>query len=90
MGEGSDAVRDIAREAVKVDTFGGRVHVEWDRDAAATRLGHLALFAEYLEVSGRFDALVADCPLFYTSPNAPSKQYILGTVLLSILAGQSR
>ncbi len=41
-------------------------------------------------MSGRFDALVADCPLRYTSPNAPSKRDVLGTVLLSVLAGQSR
>ena len=44
---------------MKVDTFGGTVHVEWDPAAAATPLGHLAFFAEYLKVSGRFDALVA-------------------------------
>ena len=65
---------------MKLDTFGGTVHVEWDPDAAATPLGHLAFFAEYLKVSGRFDALVADCPLHYTSPNAPSKRDVLGTV----------
>ena len=82
-------MRDIACEAVTVDTFGGTVHVEWDPDAAVTPLGHLAFFAEYLTVSGRFDALVADCPLFYRSPNAPSKRDVLGTVLLSVLAGQS-
>ncbi len=75
---------------MKVDTFGGAVHVEWDPDAAVTPLGHLAFFSEYLKVSGRFDALVADCPLHYTSPNAPSKRDVLGTVLLSVLAGQSR
>ncbi len=73
-----------------MDTFGGTVHVEWDPDAAVTPLGHLAFFAEYLKVSGRFEALVADCPLVYTSPNAPSKRDVLGTVLLSVLAGQSR
>ena len=89
-GEGPCAAREVAREAVKVDTFGGTVHVEWDPDAAVTPLGHLAFFAEYLKVSGRFDALVADCPLVYTSPNAPSKRDVLGTVLLSVLAGQSR
>ena len=43
-GEGAGAARDIAREAVKVDTFGGTVHVEWDPDAAVTPLGHLAFF----------------------------------------------
>ncbi|MDE2994066.1 MAG: hypothetical protein OXU67_09305 [Chloroflexota bacterium] len=87
-GDGPSAAREVAREAVKLDTFGGTVHVEWDPDAAATLLGHLASFAEYLKVSGRFDALVADCPLHYTCPNAPSKRNILGTLMLSILAGQ--
>ena len=75
---------------MKLGTFGGTVHVEWDPDAAATPLGHLDFFAEYLKVSGRFDALVADCPLYYTSPNAPSKRNVLGTTMLSILAGQWR
>ncbi|MXY33039.1 MAG: hypothetical protein F4186_00075, partial [Boseongicola sp. SB0676_bin_33] len=55
-GEGPGAVRGVTCEAVKVDTFGGPVHVEWDPDAAVTPLGHLAFFAEYLKVSGRFDA----------------------------------
>ena len=59
-------------------------------DAAATPLGHLAFFAEYLKVSGRFDAPVADCPLHYASPKAPSKRNILGTLMPSIFAGQWR
>ena len=54
-----------------MDTFGCAVHVEWDPDAAATPLGQLAFFAEYLKVSGRFDALVADCRLHYTGPKTP-------------------
>ena len=83
-------MRAVADGAVKLDRFGGLVHVEWDPDAATTPLGHLAFFAEYLKVSGRFDALVSDCPLHYRSPNAPSKRDVLGTVLLSILAGHWR
>ena len=31
-----------------------------------------------------------DCPLVYASPNAPSKRNVLGTLLLSILAGHKR
>ena len=75
---------------MSLDTYAGPVHVEWDPDAAVTPLGHLAFFAEYLKASGRFDALVADSPLYYTSPNAPRKRDVLGTVLLSILAGHRR
>jgi len=75
---------------VAVETFGGRVHVEWDNQAPATMLGQLPFFVEYLQVSGLFDPFVADCPLVYRSPNAPLKRDILGTMLLSILAGHRR
>src|SRR4029079_988430 len=34
-----------------------------------------------------FEPWVADCPLSLTSPNAPRKRDLLGTVLLSVLAG---
>jgi hypothetical protein len=34
--------------------------------------------------------LVADCPLHYTSPNAPKKRDVLGTAMLAMLAGHKR
>ncbi len=77
-------------EPVAVDTFGGRVHVEWDAQATVTPLGQLPFFIEYLKQGGLFDPWVADCPLEFRSPNAPSKRDVLGTVLLSILAGHRR
>ena len=82
--------RDAAVGPVVVDTYAGPVQVEWDPDAAVTPLGHLVFFAEYLKLSGRFDALMADCPLVYSSPNAPAKRDVLGTAVLSILAGHWR
>jgi hypothetical protein len=69
------------------DTFAGRVHVEWDATAPVTPFGQLPFFIDYLEQAGLFDAWVADCPLSLTSPNAPKKRDLLGTVLLSVLAG---
>ena len=75
---------------VAVDTFGGRVHVEWDSQAAVTPLGQLPFFIEFLQVSGRFDPWVASCPLVLTSPNAPRTRDLLGTALLAILAGHQR
>jgi hypothetical protein len=72
------------------DTFGGRVHVEWDDTAPVTPLGQLPFFIDYLKQGSLFDAWVADCPLFMTSPNAPGKRDLLGTVLLSVLAGHRR
>ena len=73
-----------------MDTYAGRVQVEWDTEGASTPLGHLAFFVEYLKVAGLFDAWVADCPLVYRSPNAPAKRDVLGTTLLSVLAGHWR
>src|SRR6516225_7318008 len=75
---------------VIADTFAGRIHVEWDSAATVTTLGQLPFFIEYLKQGGLFDGWVADCPLHYTSPNAPNKRDILGTVLLSVLAGHWR
>lgn len=85
-------MRDVACKAMKVNTLGGTVHVEWDPDAALTLLGYLTFFAAHLKVSSRFGTLVADRLLRYASPRAPqpSKRDILDTVLLSILAAQSR
>src|SRR5436305_14883044 len=55
-----------------------------------TPLGQLPFFIEYLKQGGLFDGWVAGCPLHLTSPNAPSKRDILGTVMLSVLAGHRR
>src|ERR1700737_2682677 len=74
------------------DTFAGRVRMEWEAGerAAVTPLGQLPFFIEYLKQGGLFDSWVAGCPLYLTSPNAPSKRDILGTVMLSVLAGHRR
>ncbi|WP_226818785.1 hypothetical protein HHS34_002390 [Acidithiobacillus montserratensis] len=63
-----------------VDTLGGRMQVSWDKDAAATPMGQIVFFAAYLEITGLFDSWVEDCPLVYTSPNAPQKRDVLGTL----------
>src|SRR5262249_49081580 len=41
-------------------------------------------------VSGRLDAVIGDCPLAYTSNNAPEVRDVIGTWILSILAGHKR
>ena len=55
-----------------------------------TRMGGLAYFTEYLNVTALFDNMVTDCPLTYTSNNAPHKRDVLGAMLLSVLGGQTR
>jgi hypothetical protein len=72
------------------DTYAGRVHIEWDATAPVTPFGQLPFFIDYLKQAGLFDAWVADCPLSFTSPNAPKKRDLLGTVMLSVLAGHRR
>ena len=52
--------------------------------------GPLIYFIEFLEKTGIWKRFVESCPLGYTSPNAPSKREILGTILLSVLSGHRR
>jgi hypothetical protein len=55
-----------------------------------TPLGQVAFFIEFLNVSGRFEAWIGSCPLRYTSGNAPLVRDVLGTAMLSMLAGHKR
>ena len=83
----------VARErpgGVDLDSFFGPVRVEWDHEAAMTPLGQLPFFIDFLKTSGLFDALVADYPLRYVSPNAAKKRDVLGRAMLSMLAGHKR
>jgi Transposase DDE domain group 1 len=73
-----------------IDTFGGRVFVRWDADANVTGFGPVAYFIDFLKTNGLWESWERDCPLQYTSANAPPKQDILGTVMLSVLAGHKR
>ena len=81
---------EVEEWSAVADTFAGRVHIEWDTTAPVTPLGQLPFFIEYLKQGGLFDGWVADCPLLFTSPNAPRKRDVLGTLLLPVLAGHRR
>ena len=76
--------------ATSLDTFAGKVHVKWMPGAAVSSLGQMPFFIEFLKVSGLFDQWVEDCPLSYTSNNAPLKRDVLGTLVLSVLSGHWR
>jgi hypothetical protein len=77
-------------QAQSVDTLGGRLQVRWDTTATATPHGQLAYFAQYLQATQVFERWVQSCPLSYASGNAPDKRDVLGTLLLSVLAGHRR
>jgi hypothetical protein len=73
-----------------LDSYDGQMRIEWDSQAPLTALGQMPFFIDFLKTSGLFDAWIADCPLIYTSPNAPGKRDVLGTTMLSVLAGHRR
>ena len=77
-------------EKIQCDTFAGLVHVEWDEQAPVTPIGQLVFFAQFLKTCQLFAPWVIDCPLHYSSPNSPSKEDVLGTLLLAVLSGQKR
>ena len=73
-----------------VDTEGGRYQVEWNDEAPLTPMGQLVFFAQFLKANELFTRLCADAPFAYKSNNAPEVINVLGTLLLSILAGHHR
>ncbi len=84
--------RNIEKElaARVVDSYGGVVRVNWEPGAEVTQFGQLVYFVEFLKTAGLFDKWVEDCPLKYSSNNGSSKQDVLGTIMLSLLAGHKR
>jgi Transposase DDE domain group 1 len=89
VGEAMMEQASVAAEQ-RITTAGGRFYVRWDENGSASALGQLAFFAEFLEVTGLFERWAKNCPLAYTSSNAPTIQDVLGTWFLSILDGQNR
>ena len=73
-----------------LQTIGGRIQVCWATGSAATPMGQLAYFIEFLTLSGLWKRWVEGCPLNYTSGNASTKADILDTWLLSILSAHQR
>ena len=67
-----------------------RYEVEWDAEAKVTPMGSLVFFAQYLQTGGLMDRLCQATPLAYSSNNAPKERDVLGTIVLSILNGQTR
>jgi len=77
-------------EALVIEPEGGRYQVEWDDSAPATPYGQLVFFAQFLKAGGLFSRLCASAPFAFKSNNAPEIVDVLGTLVLSILAGHSR
>ena len=93
MGE-SKRQRIRTEEALQrcagVQTPAGKIQVRWETSSAATPMGQLAYFIEFLGLTGLWSRWKETCPLTYSSPNAPGIADVLGTWMLSILAGHKR
>src|SRR5450759_5165688 len=89
-GEVQIAGNRPAETVASLDTFAGKVHVKWVPEATVSSLGLMPYFIEFLKTSGLFDKWVEECPLHYTSGNAPKKRDVLGTLVLAVLAGHWR
>src|SRR5271165_2523155 len=89
-GERQIAGNQPAETVSSLDTFAGKVHVKWAPEATVSSLGLMPFFIEFLKTSGLFEQWVEDCPLHYSSGNAPAKRDVLGTLVLSVLAGHWR
>lgn len=90
FGVPAEVEQSDLNEGVSLDSFSGQVHVRWTPDEAVTPLGQLPFFIDYLKQAALFDPFVADCPLRFSSPNAPKVRDILGTMVLSIVTGGRR
>ena len=82
--------KEMLLSCAGVQTAAGRVQVRWESESAATPMGQLAYFIEFLTLTELWSRWQAGCPLPYTSPNAPTKAEVLGTWLLSVLSGHKR
>ena len=89
-GELKELSKQLSPTSFEVDTFEGKVHVEWEPGASVTPMGQLAFFIQFLKTGYRFEPWVEDCPLTYTSNNAPEKVDVPGSLFLSILSGHKR
>jgi hypothetical protein len=89
-GEKEQGSKSTKNELLEVETYDGKVFVEWDHQASVTPLAQLPFFIEFLKLGCRFEPWVEGCPLEYTSNNAPTKTDVLGSIFLAVLSGHKR
>lgn len=90
QGETNLTPSEGPRQLVPIDTAGGRVHVQWDDDSPVTPMGQFVFFVHFLAAGGLLEEFFQGAPLNYESRNSPKVIDVLGTAILSILAGHRR
>ena len=74
----------------RIRTDAGTLHWDYATQTPVTLHGHLPFFAQFLSSGNLFSDWLADCPLAYSSNNAPKVADVMGTAVVSVLAGHSR
>jgi len=64
--------------------------VAWEPGTSVSVHGMAVFFIEFLHVTGLWAELKDRCPLHRTSPNAPDRATVVGSLLLSVLSGGNR
>ena len=90
FGERNLVAQSASNQPLALDSFAGKIHVSWSPDEAVSSYDQLPFFTDYLKQAGLFDPFVRDCPLDFSSPNAPKVRDVVGTLILSILTGGQR
>ena len=85
-----DCVDQVEGGRLLVPGDSERFEVEWDVEAKVTPMGSVVFFGQYLTTGGLLDRFCRDTPLAYESPNAPLERDVMGTILLSVINGQTR
>ncbi len=80
----------VRPHAVGVEAPNGRLQVRWDSESAATPFGQMAFFLEFLHLTRLYERWQRACPFTYTGPHGLRREDILGTWVLSLLAGHRR
>ena len=58
-GEPSELSRQVATATLEMDTFEGKIQVEWEPGTSVTPMGQLAFFIQFLKTGCRFEPWVA-------------------------------
>ena len=77
-------------EEVRLATPSGALRAVWDESEAVSPMAPVAFFVQFLVASGLWQRAIDDCPLSYTSPIAPRKQDVVGSLMLTVLSGGRR
>jgi len=89
-GTGIEPTRSPPLLQGRIRTDAGTLHWDYATQTPITLHGHLPFFAQFLSSGNLFSDWLADCPLAYSSNNAPKVADVMGTAVVSVLAGHSR